>query len=157
MFSILSRKRAIISTRVIFASANLQLTLYFTITTFNELVLETFWKHCWKRRKFWSHNVSYPSQDKISIFVSHLFCRLQILSVCFSLKLCCWINPFPNKPWFLRVCVTSLLKTLWETEKLHVTSNFSFCHIVFYPFLELSAIFIKFKIVFCKHFQFGAV
>ena len=36
------------------------------------------------------------------------------------------INPFPNKPWFLRVCSTSLLKTLWEKEKLLVTSNFSF-------------------------------
>ena len=43
-------------------------------------------------------------------------------------------NPFPNKPWFLRVCSTSLLKTLWEKEKLLVTSNFSFSHIVFYPF-----------------------
>ena len=27
-------------------------------------------------------------------------------------------NPFPNKPWFLRVCRRSLLKTLWEKEKL---------------------------------------
>ena len=26
------------------------------------------------------------------------------------------INPFPNKPWFLRVCSKSLLKTLWEKE-----------------------------------------
>ena len=23
-----------------------------------------------------------------------------------------YLNPFPNKPWFLRVCSTSLLKTL---------------------------------------------
>ena len=35
-------------------------------------------------------------------------------------------NPFPNKPCFLRVCSTRLLKTLWEKEKLLVTSNFSF-------------------------------
>ena len=41
--------------------------------------------------------------------------------------------PFPNKPWFLRVCSTSLLKTLWEKEKLLVTSNFSFSLGVFYP------------------------
>ena len=34
--------------------------------------------------------------------------------------------PFPNKPWFLRVCRKSLLKTLWEKEKLVITSNFSF-------------------------------
>ena len=66
-------------------------------------------------------------------------------------------NPFPNKPWFLRVCSTSLLKTLWENEKLLVTSNFSFSHSVFYPFRELSANFIKLKIVICKLFQFGSV
>ena len=53
------------------------------------------------------------------------------------------INPFPNKPWFLRVCSTSLLKTLWEKEKLLVTSNFSFSLSVFYPFVELFVIFIK--------------
>ena len=34
----------------------------------------------------------------------------------------------------------SLLKTLWEKEKLLVKSNFSFSHIVFYPFGELSTI-----------------
>ena len=35
------------------------------------------------------------------------------------------INPFPNKPWFLHVWSTSLLKTLWEKEKL-LGSNLSF-------------------------------
>ena len=34
------------------------------------------------------------------------------------------INPFPHKPWFLRVCSTSLLKTPWEKEKLLITSKF---------------------------------
>ena len=67
------------------------------------------------------------------------------------------INPFPNKPWFLRVCSTSLLKTQWEKEKYLVTSNFSFFHSVFYPFGKLSAIFINFKIFVCKLFQFGRV
>ena len=43
-------------------------------------------------------------------------------------------NPFPNKPLFLCVCRTSLLKTLWEKEKLLVTINFSFSHSVFFPF-----------------------
>ena len=66
-------------------------------------------------------------------------------------------NPFLNKPLFLRVCSIRLLKTLWEKEKLLVTSNFSFSHGVFYPFGKLSAIFIKFKIVVCKLFQFGRV
>ena len=45
----------------------------------------------------------------------------------------------------LHVCSTSLLKTLWEKEKLLVTSNFSFSHSVSYPFGELSAIFIILK------------
>ena len=43
-------------------------------------------------------------------------------------------NPFPNKPWFLLVCSTSLLKTLWEKVKLLETSNFSFSLSVFYLF-----------------------
>ena len=61
--------------------------------------------------------------------------------------------PFPNKPWFLRVCCTSLLKTLWEKEKLLVTSKFFSCHSVFYPFGERSAIFIRFEIVVCNSFS----
>ena len=44
------------------------------------------------------------------------------------------LNPFPYKPWLLRVCSTSLLKTLWGKEKLLVTSNFSFSHSIFYSF-----------------------
>ena len=39
---------------------------------------------------------------------------------------------------------------MWEKEKLLVTSNFSFSHSVFYPFRELSAVFIKFENVVCK-------
>ena len=66
-------------------------------------------------------------------------------------------NPFPNKPWVLRVYSISLLKTLWEKEKLLTTSNFSFSHSVFYPFEDLSAIFFKFEIVVSKLFQFGRV
>ena len=66
-------------------------------------------------------------------------------------------NPFPHNNTFWRPWETSLLKTLWEKEKLLVTSNFSFTHSVFYPFRELSAIFIKSKIVVCRLFQFGPV
>ena len=36
------------------------------------------------------------------------------------------LKPFPNKPCFLRVCSINLSKTMWEKEKLLVTSNFSF-------------------------------
>ena len=64
-------------------------------------------------------------------------------------------NPFPNKPWFLRVCSTSLLKTLWEKEKLLATSNFSFSLSVFYPSGEFSAFFVKLENIICKLFQFG--
>ena len=56
------------------------------------------------------------------------------------------LNPFTNKPWFLRVCSKHLLKTMWEKEKLLITSNLSFSHSVFYPFGKLSAIFIKLKL-----------
>ena len=65
-------------------------------------------------------------------------------------------NPFSNKPWFLRVCNTILLKTLWEKEKLLVMSNFPFFQSTFYPSVELYAIFIKFEIAICKPFQFGS-
>ena len=67
------------------------------------------------------------------------------------------LNPFPNKPWFSRVCTTGLLKTLWEKEKLLIMSNFSFSLSVFYPLREHSAILIKFIILVCKLFQFGRV
>ena len=62
------------------------------------------------------------------------------------------LNPFPNKPWFLHVRRKSLLKTLWEKEKLLVSSNFSFSRSVFYLFGELSVIFMKLEIVVCKLF-----
>ena len=42
-------------------------------------------------------------------------------------------NTFPNKPWLLRVCSRRLLKTLWEKEKLLVTSNSSFFPQCFLP------------------------
>ena len=67
------------------------------------------------------------------------------------------VNPFPNKPLFLHVCKTCLLKTLWENETLLVMNKFSFTHGVFYSFRELSAIFIKGKILVCKLFQFGLI
>ena len=44
------------------------------------------------------------------------------------------LNPFPHNDTFWRPWETTLLKTLWEKEKLLVTSNFSFSHSVFYPF-----------------------
>ena len=76
----------------------------------------------------------------------------------FAKKFCLiYLNSFPNKPLLLRVCSRSILKTLWEKEKLLVTSNFSFSHSVFYLLEELSAISIKFEIVACKLIHFGRV
>ena len=42
-----------------------------------------------------------------------------------------FFNLFPNKQWFLRICSTSLLKTLL------VISNFSFSHTVFHIYISL--------------------
>ena len=52
------------------------------------------------------------------------------LHVCYVVE----FNPFPHNNIFWRPWETSLLKTLWEREKLLITSNFSFSHSVFYPF-----------------------
>ena len=73
------------------------------------------------------------------------------------IHVCLHINLFPNKPWFLHVCSTSLPKTRCEKDKLLVTSNFSFSHCVFYLFGGLSVIFNKFEILVCRLFQFGRV
>ena len=43
-------------------------------------------------------------------------------------------NPFLHNDTFWRPWETSLLKTLWEKEKLLEMSNFSFIHCVFYLF-----------------------
>ena len=67
------------------------------------------------------------------------------------------INPFPDKPWFLRVYGTSLLKTLWEKEKMLVTSIFSFSHSVFYSIKEINPHFSNIQFVVCKCFQFSHV
>ena len=90
-------------------------------------------------------------EDKI---ISDLQLFLFLFRQCF---LSYGFNLFLNEPWFLHVCSTSLLKTPWEKKKLLVTSNFSFSHSVFYPFEELSCIFIKSEIVVCKLFQLGRV
>ena len=100
-------------------------------------------RNCLRDKRFNSlPNDKYVNQSRLKI-------HKKTITIC--------LNPFPNKPWFLRVCNTSPLKTPWEKEKLLVTSNFSFSHRVFYLFGELSAIFIKFEIVVCKLFQFGRV
>ena len=65
------------------------------------------------------------------------------------------VNPFPNKPWFF-MCLQymSLENTV---EKGEIASNFSLFQRVFYPFGDLSAIFIQFTIAVGNLFQFGTV
>ena len=77
--------------------------------------------------------------EKEKMLVTSIYCYTTNIYLP-SLEQFLLIKPFPNKPWFLSVCSTSLLKTLWEKEKLLVMSNFSLSHSVFYPFKELSAI-----------------
>ena len=83
----------------------------------------------WRKKLSCSNYIS-------NCFDQHLSRIITILPV-----LCCLcsgsptiLNPFPINPSFLRVCSTRLLKTLWEKEKLLVTSNFSFSRSIFYPF-----------------------
>ena len=64
-------------------------------------------------------------------------------------------NPFPNKPLFLHVCSTSLENTVekWEFARYE---QFLVFHTVFYPFGELSSIFIELKFI-SKLLQFERV
>ena len=93
-------------------------------------------------------------RHKVSADVSH--CRYHRLTRVnwFLLK---HINSFANKALFSPLCSTSLLKTQWEKEKLHVSSNFSFSSFVFYNYGELSFFYRKLVTVVCKGFQFGRV
>ena len=68
-----------------------------------------------------SHSVFHPFQRTFCDFRETQNCSLQTLSVWKSLKFVVWervkhdkINPDLNKPWFLLVCIASLLKTLWK-------------------------------------------
>ena len=97
------------------------------------------------------HSIFYPFWELSATFIilKIVICKLFQF---WSKKYVVWerVNPFPYKPWFLRVWSTSLKKTLWEKEKL---LSMSF----FYPFRDLPAIFSKFKFVVCKLSLFGRV
>ena len=83
------------------------LTLSSIYTHFNTLKKKAVGKHCAKMSNFtFFHNVF------------HAICILKSF------------HPFPNKPCISRVCSTSLLKTLWEKDKLLMRSSF-------FPFLTV--------------------
>ena len=86
------------------------LTISSIHTHFNTLTKKIFRKTLWKKGSNFN-------------FFYNVFYAICILKT-FTL--------FPNKPWFLHLSSTSVLKILWEKEcKLHVMSNFSFSHSVF--------------------------
>ena len=110
-------------------------------------------KHCGKRRNCSLRAISpFPT-----VFSKGLFPRGVKRCHCVGIRHRQLTLSQTSPVWFLRVCSTSLLKTLWEKKKLLVMSNFFFSHSVFHPSLEISAIFIKFEIVVCKLFQLGPI
>ena len=96
--------------------------------------------------KLWSANAFNLEQSKILLFGKELKHHAKHVITPILIIECILFNPFPNKPWLLCVYRTSLLKTLWDKEKLLVMSNSSFSQIV-------SAILFKFEIVVCKFFN----
>ena len=64
------------------------------------------------------------------------------------------INPFPLNDTFWRVWERSLYETLWEKEKMLVTSIFSFSHNVFYSIKDRYDHLCYIYFVACKCFQF---
>ena len=66
-------------------------------------------------------------------------------------------NCFPHNPDVQRPQERSLLKTLWEKEKMLVTSIFSFFHSVFYPIKDRNHHLSYVYFVVCKCFQFGHI
>ena len=68
-------------------------------------------------------------------------------SVCF--------NSLPHTHNFQQPCLMGLLKTLWEKEKMPVTSIFFFSHNVFYPIKDRYHHLGNNQFVVCKCFQFG--
>ena len=61
----------------------------------------------------------YPFPDNVSFagslkMFSAFFKTYLIILMPIKLYSASVLNPFPNKPRFLRVCSTGLLKTLWE-------------------------------------------
>ena len=94
-------------------------------------------KHCGKRRNCSLRGISpFPKVFSKDLCYRHVktelvWERVNINSI---------LNTFPNKRLFLRVCSTSLLKTLWKKEKFFVTSYFFFPHSILYLFWEISAI-----------------
>ena len=63
-----------------------------------------------------SHNVFYPMKHNFNVMSNIKF----VVCKCFQfVQIFSSVNPFPNKPWFLRVCRTSLENTVGKGEIAH--------------------------------------
>ena len=102
-------------------------------------------------------NQSVPNSVTMYVTIRLLMSSTMDLIISELFELICPLTLSQTSPGFYVSAVQVFLKTLWEKEKLLVTSNFSFSHSVLYPFRELPVIFIKFEIVVWKLFQFGRV
>ena len=65
------------------------------------------------------------------------------------------LKSLPYNPDFWQPRESSILKALWEKEKVLVTSIFSFSHKVFYPYQSKFQFLSHIYFVVCKCFQFG--
>ena len=111
--------------RLSFLPFSVYFTLYHSVTNFDANEGNNFWKTLWEKEKM---------LVKIFCLFSAMFSTLwERYTLWFFLR----FNPMPNKHLFLRVSRRGLLKTLWEKEKLLVTSNFSFSHSVFPSFRRI--------------------
>ena len=72
-----------------------------------------------------SHHVFNPFGELSAHLHENKNCRLQTFSILEHPKFVVWkrvkglINPFPNKPWFLRVCSTFFENTVGKGEFAH--------------------------------------
>ena len=116
-------------------------SLFTTRSRLLTLMRKSLLKTLWKKEKMlvtsifsFSHNVFKGFYIQISIFQSHLFCRLQVLSIWTSLKICRLVKSEPITTQYhifmhyRYVAVENIVRIV----KLIVSSNFSFSHNVFY-------------------------
>ena len=89
--------------------------------------------------------------------ISNSFLFLHFFLLCKLISVNAKFNSLPHSPDFKRPCIRSLLKTLWEKEKLLVVSISSFSNTVFYTFQNKFQVFSHIYCVLCKCFTFGLV
>ena len=106
-----------------------------------------FFETQWEKEKlfcnekfYYMYSVFYPSVELSAIFIIP------------KIVICKLFNLFSNKLWVYVSAVQVFENTVRKGE-IACIDNFSFSYIVFYPLIELSAIFIKSKTVVCKLFN----